>query len=208
MNARHTTGEYSLIALVLLLFFAAPTFSQSPPGPPPIDRGINTDRIRQQDMSSREWQLRNFGKDSGKPKDKRQVEALMEQTEEDFNRILTLHNEIARALASDRALNYQFVSDASAEIKKRAARVQSTLVLGLSQEEAADEKSVDLKHLELKDSLIKLCNQIRSFVTNPTIANPNTVDAQQLTKARYDLQRVILISGQIKKAADKLTKTK
>ena len=209
MRGRHTAGEYSLIAFILLLLSSVPAFAQTvPSGAPPADRRVNTDRIRQQDMSSREWQLRNFGKDYSRPKDKRQVEALMEQTEEDFNRILTLHNEIARALASNQALNYQFVSDATAEIKKRAIRVQSTLVLGLSQEEAAEEKSVDLKHLELKDSLIKLCHQIRSFVTNPTIASPNTVDAQQLTKARYDLQSVIQISGQIKKDADKLAKTK
>ena len=46
----------------------------------------------------------------------------MAQTEEDFNRILTLHNEIARALTSKNDLNYQFVSDATAEIKKRASR--------------------------------------------------------------------------------------
>ncbi len=54
----------------------------------------------------------------------------MAQTEEDFNRILTLHNEIARALSSNNALNYQFVSEATAEIKKRASRVQSTLESG------------------------------------------------------------------------------
>lgn len=207
MNGRHTTGEYSLIALILLLLFAAPTFSQTPPGPPPVDRRINTDRIRQQDMSSREWQLRNFGKDFGRPKDKRQVEALMAQTEEDFNRILTLHNEIARAIASESSLNYQFISDATSEIKKRASRVQSTLALGLSEEETATtEKSDASKNPQLKDSLIKLCHQIRSFVTNPTIENPNTVDAKQLTKARYDLDSLIRLSGQIKKDAGKLGK--
>jgi hypothetical protein len=200
---------YSLIALILLLFLAAPVFSQSPPGPPPVDRSANTDRIRQQDMSNREWQLRNFGKEFGKPTDKRRVEALMEQTEEDFTRILTLHNEIARVLASNKALNYEFVSDATAEIKKRATRVQSTLALGLSEQEAAAAAKPDEgENAQLKDSLIKLCHQIRSFVTNPTIANPSTIDAQQLTKARYDLESVIQISGQIKKDADKLSKTK
>ena len=90
---------------------------------------VNTDRIRQQDMSQREWQLRNFGNEPGGPADQRRVKALMAQTEEDFNRILTLHNEIARALSSKNALDYQFVSDTTAEIKKRASRVQSTLKL-------------------------------------------------------------------------------
>lgn len=191
-------------ALILLLFFVAPVFSQSPTGgPPPIDRSANTDRIRQQDMSNREWQLRNFGTQPGKPKDERQLKALMAQTEEDFTRILTLHNEIARALSSKKDLDYHFVSDATAEIKKRASRVQSTLALRLSPYDApVNETSAP----ELKDSLIKLCKEIRSFVTNPVIENPNLVDATQLPRARRDLESLIQLSTLIKKDSDKLSK--
>lgn len=192
-------------ALILLLFFAAPVFAQSVPtgGPPPIDRRANTDRMRQQDMSQREWQLRNFGTEPGKPKNERQLKALMEQTEEDFTRILTLHNEIARAISSKKDLNYHFVSDATAEIKKRASRVQSSLALHLSPDDApVNETSAP----ELKDSLIKLCKEIRSFVTNPIIENPNLVDANQLTRARRDLESLIQLSTLIKKDSDKLGK--
>ncbi len=191
-------------ALILLLFFAAPVFSQAVPagGPPPIDRR-NADRIRQQDTSRREYQLRNFGNDPAAPRDERKVKAMMAQTEEDFTRILTLHNEIARALSSKQDLNYHFVSDATAEIKKRASRVQSTLELHLSSEDAPVKAQSDP---EMKDSLIKLCKEIRSFVTNPMIENPNTVDATQLTRARYDLENLIQLSGLIKKDADKLSK--
>jgi len=191
-------------ALILLILFAAPVFAQSAPGgPPPVDRGRNTDRIRQQDMSSREWQLRNFGSEPGSPKDERQVKALMAQTEEDFTRILTLHNEIARALTSKQALNYQFVSEASAEIKKRASRLQSTLALNVSPDDVPVTPKSDA---EMKDSLVKLCKQIRSFVTNPIIENPNTIDAEQVTRARRDLESLIQLSGLIKKDADKLSR--
>ena len=195
MNHRHT------LSLTAILFFAAQVWAQSPAGgPPPMDRRTNTDRIRQQDMSNREWQLRNFGTGPGAPKDRRQIEALMAQTEEDFNRILTLHNEIARAITSSNTLNYHFISEATGEIKKRASRVQSTLAMGLSTEEVRDaEKPQEFKDSEIKDALIKLCKQIRSFVTNPTIENPNTVDAQQLTRARFDLEKLIQLSGQINK---------
>ncbi|HLM23537.1 MAG TPA: hypothetical protein VK274_00710 [Pyrinomonadaceae bacterium] len=191
-------------ALILLILFAAPVFAQSASsGPPPVDRGRNTDRIRQQDMSSREWQLRNFGTEPGSPKDERQVKALMAQTEEDFTRILTLHNEIARALTSKQSLNYQFVSEATAEIKKRATRLQSTLTLNLSPDDVPVTEKSDA---EMKDSLVKLCKQIRSFVTNPIIENPNTIDAEQLKHARRDLESLIQLSGLIKKDADKLSK--
>lgn len=194
--------KYPLSTLVLLVLLSAPAFSQSPPGPPPTPR-VNTDRIRQQEMSNREWKLRNFGIEPNNAKDDRQLKALMAQTEEDFTRILTLHNEIARALASKDSLNYRFVSDATAEIKKRASRVQSTLAMRLSSDDAPVKEKTDP---EMKDSLIKLCKEIRSFVTNPTIESPNTIDAQQLIRARRDLESLIQLSGLIKKDADKLGK--
>lgn len=194
-----------LIALPLIIFCVSPVFAQSSPGGAPADR-VNTERIHQQEMSSREWQLRNFGTEPNHPKDKRQVEALMAQTEEDFNRILTLHNEIARALASNSALDYRFISDITAEIKKRASRVQSSLALRLSPDEALDlEKTPAPNDLPIKEELIKLCHQIRSFVTNPSIENPNTINAEQMSQARKDLATLIQISGRIKKDADKLS---
>lgn len=196
--------KHALIGVALMLFFAAPVLAQ-PAGPPPASTRINTDRVRQQDMSTREWQLRNFGNEPGGPKDRRRIEALMAQTEEDFNRILTLHNEIARALSSKNALNYGFVSEATAEIKKRAGRVQSTLKLAPEQGYTGL-KVEEIDESQMNDALIKLCKQIRSFVTNPTIENPNTVDAQQLVKARHDLDAVIQLSGQIKKDADRIKK--
>jgi len=194
-----------MFAPILLLICATPVFSQgSPPGaPPPIDKRINADRMRQQDMSRREYDLRNFGTQPSGPKDDRQLKALMAQTEEDFTRILTLHNEIARALASKKNLDYHFVSEATAEIKKRATRIQSTLVLHLSPDDAPIKEHSDT---EMKDSLIKLCKEIRSFVTNPIIENPNTVDAVELPRARHDLESLIQLSGIIKKDADKLLK--
>ena len=192
-----------LIALTLMMLFAAPVLAQGPPGgPPPVDR-VNTDRARQQDMSNREWQLRNFGNEAGAVKDQRQLKALMAQTEEDFNRILTLHNEIARALSSNNALNYQFVSEATGEIKKRASRVQSNLHLAPAEDQVF-EKLQEFNDPQMKDALIKLCKQIRSFVTNPSIEQPNTIDADQITKARHDLESLIQLSGQIKKDADKI----
>jgi len=188
------------------MFCVPPVFAQNSPGPPVIDRTANTDRIRQQEMSSREWQLRNFGTEPNAPKDRRQIEALMAQTAEDFDRILTLHNEIARALTSKNDLDYHFVSEATAEIKKRASRVQSSLGLRPSPEETLElEKSPMPKDLPVKEELVKLCSQIRSFVTNPSIANPNTINAEGMVKARKDLESLIQLSTRIKKDADKLS---
>jgi hypothetical protein len=205
MNIQHTACKCSLIGIALLLFVAAPAFSQQPVSPP-LDRR-SADRERLNEQSRREWQLRNFG-NPGAPPDRRRLEALMAQTEEDFNKILALHNEIARAISSNKRLDYQFVSEATSEIHKRAGRLQSNLALGLPSEEAKNVKAPDeFNDAQMKDGLIKLCKQIRSFVTNPIIETPNTVDAEKLAMAKRDLETLIQLSDQIRKDATRLSKT-
>ena len=201
------TGKISL-SIPLLIFLSGTALAQRvPTGGPPADRR-NADRMRQQDMSNREWQLRNFGNESSVPKDRRQMEALLAQTEADFNRILTLHNEFARLLTASKPIEYNFITDASAEIKKRASRLQSTLNLHqLPADTPVVEKTNEFDDVQLKDALFRMCKQIKSFVTNPVIANPNTVDAEQLTNARRDLESLIQLSGHIKKEAGKKHKT-
>ena len=200
----HNASKNSFAAIPLLILFAVPVLAQRvPTGGPPVDR-TNTDRVRQQQMSNREWQLRNFGHEPNAPMDRRQLEALVAQTEEDFNRILSLHNEIARMLAASKPIEYTFISDASAEIKKRATRLQSTLGLHqLPSDAPVEEKSLELNDSKMKDELVRMCNQIKNFVTNPVIATPNTVDAQQLSNARRELESLIQLSGHLKKEAGK-----
>lgn len=208
MNYKRTAGNYSLIGFAFLLLVAAPVFAQQRPGSaaPPVDR-TNQARQRQQDMSRREWQLRNFGRNPNANKDSRQVKALMEQTEEDFNRILTRHNEFARVLASTKPFDFHFITEATTEIHKRATRLQATLALEqLPEETHVVEKTDEIDAAHMKDALVRMCTQIRSFVTNPVIENPSTVDAQHLSAARRDLESLIQLSGHIKKEAAKLDK--
>jgi len=40
---------------------------------------------------------------------------MMDEVSEDFQRILTLHNEIVRAVTANRTLSYQFISDATGD---------------------------------------------------------------------------------------------
>ena len=201
-------SKYSLVAIPLLLLATIPTFAQRPAtGPAPSIDKTNGVRARQQAESRREWQLRNFGRNPNATKDGRQVKALMEQTEEDFNRILTRHNEFARLLASTKPFDFHFISEATAEINKRATRLQSTLGLEqLPEETRVVEKTDAIDEAHMKAALVRMCSQIRSFVTNPVIENPSTVDAQHLSNARRDLESLIQLSGHIKKEATKIEK--
>jgi hypothetical protein len=203
MTNQHSAAKLALIGFILLLPAATPTFAQkSASGPPPIDKSSNRARERQQDMAAREWQLRNFGNPSV-IKDRRRLEALMAQTEEDFNRMLILHNEIVRAVTANKPLDHHFVSEATGEIRKRAMSIQSNLVLSPPADEA---KQTDTP-AEMKDALIKLCKQIRSFVTNPVIEQPNLIDVEKLANAKRDLESVIQLSAQLKREAEGLVKT-
>ena len=161
-------------------------------------------RARMQEMDRRELQLNNLGRDDGRPTDPKRSQAMMDQVSEDFQRILTLHNEIVRAIIANRPLSYQFISDATGEIKKRSARLQSTLKLSKPESPMENRGTgTDLRVRETKDELILLCKDIESFVGNPIIEKPGTVDAQQLGKARKDLQSIVELSDAIKKQVDK-----
>ena len=61
---------------------------------------------------------------------------------------------------------------------------------------------------EMKDSLIKLCKEIRSFVTNPVIEQANLIDADKLAIAKRDLESVIQLSTHLRRDADTLGKIK
>ncbi len=169
----------------------------------------SNERVRQQEMSKREWQLRDLANEQGEAAgDPRRAQAIRDQVEQDFKRILTLHNEFAQSLSDGRQLDYNSVSEAAGEIKKRASRLLNTLALPKSDsDEQNQEKGLPFNERQLRDALIKLCRHIESFVTNPIIATPGTIDAKQLTRARRDLEGVIEISDHLKKAVDKLKKT-
>jgi len=204
----HRLTYFRLQLPLIAAFFclAATVRAQQTPSPQPADR-TNAERARQQDMSNREYQLRNLGIAGNAALDDRQKKALVAQVEEDFNRILLLHNQLTRAVASDAPLDYHFVAEASSEINKRSMRLQSTLSLRQSDVEKQDSaKSIESDNNRIKFSLIKLCTYIKEFVTNPIIETPGTVDAKHLARAKSDLGSVINLSGLIRKQVDHIGK--
>ena len=180
-----------IISIGCSIVFSAPAAGQTVGDPA---------KARMQEMDRRELQL-SRGAESGRPNDPKRSQAMMDQVSEDFQRILTLHNAIVRAIDANQSLSLQFISEAAGEIRKRSARLQSSLQL--TKPEPAEVPAADPKVMEIKDELILLCRQIENFVRNPIIATPGTVDAQQLRKARRDLQSVVEISDAIKKRVDK-----
>ena len=180
-----------LSSFVCLIALSIPTAGQSAGDPA---------KAQMEEMNRRELQLNGLGEDRRHANDPKRSQAMMAEVSEDFQRILTRHNEIVRAISSNQSLSYQFIADATGEIRKRSARLQSSLKLQKPEPTTENRGTgTDLKVLEVKDELILLCKQIESFVRNPIIDKPGTVDAQQLEKARYDLQSIVELSDAIKK---------
>src|SRR5206468_11181788 len=122
-------------------------------------------KAQMQEMTRREIQLNSLGEDKRRPSDPKRSQAMMEQVSEDFHRILILHNQIVRAIGANQSLSYQFISDATGEIRKRSARLQSSLKLQ-KPEPTTENRGTGTgpRVIETKDELILLCKQIESFV--------------------------------------------
>jgi hypothetical protein len=193
-------GRFITATVALLTSAASVSLGQHPTS--------DAAKVRMENDSKRESQLRANGAAPTEAVDPKRLKAVMEEVEQDFKRILVLHNDMVRATTADQRLDYSFVSDAAGEIKKRASRLQTTLALNKPEgAEQSHEKRMQFSDAQVKDALIELCKEIESFVRNPVIESPGTVDVQQTARAVRDLESVIDLSGRIKKTADKLARS-
>src|SRR6185369_15842934 len=108
MTLQPANASEKLPGLIAVAFvFAMPIMAQGGSPRPPGD--IDPARARFEDTSKREMQLRGLGNNPKKPADSKQLEALRVQVQQDFERILALHNDIVHAVSSDEILAVDFV---------------------------------------------------------------------------------------------------
>jgi hypothetical protein len=193
-----------VIAILAFLHFpATPALGQKGQNPT-----SDSARTRMNTDSEREAEMDSLTATHADKTDPKHLAAAQAQLQEDFVRILNLHNQIADVATGNTAIDYHFISDAATEIRKRAGRVQQTLLLTKAGgPQQSQPKELKYEDAQIKLALVALCKRIRSFVTNPVIENPGTVDTMQLAKAREDLEGVIELTSRIKKSADRLSKS-
>src|SRR6185295_16855193 len=132
-------------------------------------------------------------------------DTTIKEVKEDFGRIQDINAEMIHLYQSGSAPDYKRISQAMAEIKRRAERLRSNLVLPSG-------KEIDMEHREkpaprpARSPLLDLNDLITSFVTNPIFANANTIDAELGANAKRDLESIVDLSDKINKSADKLSK--
>jgi hypothetical protein len=107
-------------------------------------------------------------------------------------------------------LNYSLITEQTAEINKRAHRLNDYMFARAAEKKEQDIPT-DLKSEEIIDSLVKLCKLIDSFTENPALKNAATINAKQTenakkekAKADIDLLAIIKLSQTIQKKSDSL----
>ncbi|MCM3873519.1 MAG: hypothetical protein ND895_22780 [Pyrinomonadaceae bacterium] len=162
---------------------------------------------RDRNLLDRETQitLMERGARAAKGNSKREPQLLLNQINEDFARLQVVNNEMKQKNSADVVLDFKYVSDAAAEIKKRSSRLRTNLVFPESAKTDKREKSPPTEGL--KSQLVKLDRLIGNFVTNPVFTDPNVINAELAAKARGDLDEIIELSDTVKKHAANLNKT-
>jgi TolA-binding protein len=206
-HARLTADVVSLIAALIACAtgLAAPAYAQRAglPQPEPIDPV----KIRQQETTVREIGLRSVGARPAEAKDQQHVQAVIDEIKQDYKRIQIVRSEMAHVITTHQQLDFKQIVEESEEINKRAHRLQSRLALYKAE---SDEKNnatkLEFRDEQMPDALIKLCNLIMNFTTNSVFQTLTAVDVKESARASRDLSSIILLSSNIKKSAERLSK--
>ena len=194
----------ALAAAALLLSAASASAARQFAPAPSARRSTDIERIREQQQ--RELGLRRGGEGVEHPPDERAVKVAVKQLGEDFRRIQVIRNDVARALVGGGALDYARVSEQTAEVRKRALRMQEYLALRDPRGDEKQQQHAGMAALgegQLKDALVRLCKSIDSFVANPRFKSPDVVNVEGSAKAGRDLQEIIALSAAVREAAER-----
>lgn len=200
-------GFVAFICLCTLAADTARAQQTTPAGPPPPGQRDPFGEVRERQQ--REAQLRSAEMlGTVKSKDQRVAQAAAEQMREDFRNIQILRNKIVRHLQSDKPLDYKFIAAETGEVNRRAGRLKTHLLREVAAGDKKEQETpVEISDEQIKDALVTMCKRIDSFTESPVFKVPEVVNVEQSAKANRDLRHVILLSGGIKRTAERLNKS-
>jgi len=196
-----------LVVGVFSLCLTGTTMAQKPAGagPPPNNNPNLDDRIRQID----EGRLRGAETNvSLEEENQKRLQAAIVNMKDDYKRIQVLRNDIARNLVARKPIEYRLVAEQTAEINKRASRLNVYMQARVPEEQKLSTTD-ELKNEEMVGALVKLCKLIDSFTENPALKNAATIDSKEIAKAKEnranadrDLLAIIKLSASIQKKSE------
>jgi hypothetical protein len=207
-----------MVAVLIMVGLADRTLVQAqsgPPagmGPPPTNdpRSIDSQRqIRESGLRGAELNVA-----TAKANYEKQIQAAIEHMREDFTRIQIVRNDIAHNLVSRKPLDYDLISQQTAEINKRSNRL-NLYMRAHAPDEKEENNPGELKSEEMIGALVKLCKVIDSFTENPALKNAASVEVREIGKAKEDkamadkdLLAIIKLSEAIQKKSASLKAAK
>jgi hypothetical protein len=172
-----------------------------------LERERRDREMREADLTERQFLLRTMEPDR-RPAGPPAPRLALAQIREDFVRIQVLNNDLARAVSRGDALDLKFVSKSAAEIRKLATRLRDNLALpepagagGRPEAKAAPPPA------QLAAALSALDGLIMKFVDGVASGGVYRLDARSSAKARHELEAIIELSAQVKKASDRSGKS-
>jgi hypothetical protein len=130
-----------------------------------------------------------------------------QQIKVDFEQLQLVNHHLAEAGASTSALDYGQIKRDASEVRKRASRLKTNLLLPEPDRDEKLQKSREAyTSEELKPAIDTLDALVRRFVWNPVFQHPNVLDVENSVKARRDLEGIIKLSEHIQKRAEALSK--
>lgn len=197
---------WRLTAIISLQFVIGAVALARQMPPPPNVEGIKREAQERQYSEAR---LRRIGADADIAKlDEQRIRSGIKQTKEDFKRIQLIRNDMVDSLLARTPLDYRLITDQAHEVNNRAERLR-TFLLPPSANESNELHAAagELTHDEMTGALVRLCNLIYSFTTNPTLKKLGTTDVKQSSKAGTELLTIIELSKDIEKSAERLRKS-
>jgi len=173
-----------MAAAVFSVFVAVTTLAQRPAGagPPPNNNPNIDHRVGHSD----EGRLRGAETNvSLEEENQKRLQAAIANMKEDYKRMQVLRNDIARNLVARKPLEYKLVAEQTAEINKRASRLNIYMQARLPDEQKPSTLD-ELKNDEMVGALVRLCKLIDSFIENPALKNAATVDSKDAAKSKQD----------------------
>ena len=136
----------------------------------------------------------------GQHDERRRAHVAAAQVRADFESLQDGYNRIVLALSPKRAAEaVETLPAVVAEVNKCAARLRQSLSLPRPADGAEQQKPQPAPAAATDDPLPLLGRHLHSFLTNPLFESPGVLDVEQAARAARDLERVIELSGRVKR---------
>jgi hypothetical protein len=130
---------------------------------------------------------------------------MLEQLNLDFKQLQVVRLAMVSDIAIGKPFEYGRLSKDSGEIRKRAARLHSSLALFDHPDEVEKPfQKVQFDQAKIQDAASELCLEISRFIENPMFKPGRAYNARDAAEADVALTTVVRLAANIKESADSL----